>query len=163
MMGMHSPRSVASCRGHRGALSACHKTANAHAPAAWCAYESSRHEIKATGWHHLHRHKLHHWEGGRLSSTRNVVGRMGRWRGYSCASAAVHTRAEEPHQTSKMRMRVQNGLYPSPVPSHHVQHPSTGVGAHRPPNTAIYHTSVGPLLVTISYRLMQYPIIGSYG
>ena len=27
MMGMHSPRGVASCRGHRGALPPCHETA----------------------------------------------------------------------------------------------------------------------------------------
>ena len=46
MMGMHSPRGVASCRGHRGALPPCHETANA--PAAWRAHESSRNEMKAT-------------------------------------------------------------------------------------------------------------------
>ena len=154
MMGMHSPRGVASCRGHRGALPPYHETANA----AWLAYQSSRHDIKAAAWASINFIGISctiGLQGGRLSSTGNLVGRLFRWRRYSCASTAAHTshaRKSLIITSNEMPTRVQNGLYPSSVPSRQVQHPSTGVRAHRPPNIAIYHTSVGPLLVTIWYQ-----------
>ena len=73
IMGMHSPLSVASCRGHRGAGLTCHKTTNINAPATWHAYKPQNKKRKQHGRCYLGRHKPHHcsqWGGVPITASR---------------------------------------------------------------------------------------------
>ena len=159
MMGMHSPRGVASCRGHRGALPPCHETANA--PAAWRAHESSRNEMKATRLASPSSAYAAPLGGGSVVINRECRGTLVTMaQVFLRLDDCAHMRGRSSSSLPRCERECSKRFIPLPCPFAPRAAPFNRCRG-RPPNEAIYHTSVGPLLVTISYRLMQYPIIGS--